>query len=55
LELIKLTDFLFKAKEVSAGIEHSLILTEDDRLYACGNNMDGNLGLGHNYSSDSFL
>lgn len=32
-----------------------MILTDDDKLYACGNNMEGNLGLGHTYSSDNFL
>jgi len=40
---------------VSAGIDHSLILTTDDKIFAVGNNKNGNLGLGHNYSSDSYL
>jgi len=32
-----------------------LILTTDDKIYGAGNNKYGNLGLGHTYSSDSFL
>jgi len=40
---------------VAAGTEHSMILTQDGRVYAAGNNQSGNLGLGHNYSSDKFL
>jgi alpha-tubulin suppressor-like RCC1 family protein len=53
--LIKLPEFPLKASKVASGIEHSLILTDDDKIYACGNNVEGNLGLGHTYSSDSFL
>ena len=55
MEFSKLTDFAFKVKKAAAGLEHTLLLTDDDKLYACGNNMEGNLGLGHNYSSDTFL
>jgi alpha-tubulin suppressor-like RCC1 family protein len=51
----QLIDFSFPSKQVSAGCEHSLILTQDGRVYAAGNNLNGNLGLGHNYSSDKFL
>jgi alpha-tubulin suppressor-like RCC1 family protein len=51
----QLSDFSFPTKEVAAGSEHSLVLTQDGRVYAAGNNMNGNLGLGHNYSSDKFL
>jgi alpha-tubulin suppressor-like RCC1 family protein len=40
---------------VASGTEHSLILTSDGRVYAAGNNQNGNLGLGHNYSSDKFM
>ncbi len=54
-ELIKLNDFPLKAIKVASGNDHSLILTDDDKIYACGNNIEGNLGLGHTYSSDSFL
>jgi len=32
-----------------------LVLTEEGKIYACGNNSEGNLGLGHTYSSDNFL
>ena len=55
LEMQKVTEFPYKATKVAAGIEHSLILTDDDKIYSCGNNTEGNLGLGHTYSSDSFL
>lgn len=44
-----------KAKAVAAGAQHSLILGTDGQVYASGNNQNGNLGLGHTYSSDSFL
>jgi alpha-tubulin suppressor-like RCC1 family protein len=53
--MTRVGDLTFKAKKVAAGIQHSLILTEDDKVYACGNNGEGNLGLGHTYSSDNFL
>ena len=51
----QLTDFSFSTKQVAAGTEHSLILTNDGRVYSAGNNNNGNLGLGHNYSSDKFI
>jgi alpha-tubulin suppressor-like RCC1 family protein len=51
----QLTDFSYSAKQVAAGSEHSLILTNDGRVYGAGNNNNGNLGLGHNYSSEKFL
>jgi alpha-tubulin suppressor-like RCC1 family protein len=51
----QLSDFSFPTKQVAAGSEHSMLLTQDGRVYAAGNNMNGNLGLGHNYSSDKFL
>jgi len=54
-EMKRLTDFPFKVKRTAAGIDHSLLLTEDNQIFACGSNLDGNLGLGHNYSCDSFL
>lgn len=40
---------------MAAGFDHSLLLTHDGRVYAAGNNTNGNLGLGHNYSSEKFL
>jgi X-linked retinitis pigmentosa GTPase regulator len=54
MALKQLTDFNFHAKQVAAGSDHSLILTEDGRVYAAGNNQNGNLGLGHNYAGDKF-
>jgi len=48
-------EFRQRAIDVAAGDEHSLILSTDQRLYACGNNQTGNLGLGHEFSSDSPL
>jgi alpha-tubulin suppressor-like RCC1 family protein len=54
-ELIKLQEFPYKSVKASAGVDHSMILTEEDKIFACGNNIEGNLGLGHTYSSDSFL
>lgn len=55
VDFIMIPDFPHRAKAIDAGVEHSLILTTDDKIYACGNNKLGNLGLGHTYSSDSFL
>jgi alpha-tubulin suppressor-like RCC1 family protein len=55
MQFQKLNDFSYSAKQVAAGSEHSLILTNDGRVYSAGNNSNGNLGLGHNYSSDKFL
>ena len=54
-EFVKLTNFASKAIAVAAGIDHSLILADDHKIYSAGNNIEGNLGLGHTYSSDSFL
>ncbi len=50
-----LPNFLNRAIKVAAGAEHSIVLTKDGEIYASGNNSEGNLGLGHKYSSDSFL
>jgi alpha-tubulin suppressor-like RCC1 family protein len=36
-----------KARKVSAGIGHSLIIDLEGNVYAFGNNEDGQLGLGH--------
>lgn len=55
MEFLQIPDFNFRAKQIDAGIEHSMILTTDDKIYGAGNNKYGNLGLGHTYSSDSFL
>ncbi|CDW78422.1 UNKNOWN [Stylonychia lemnae] len=55
LEYHQIPDFNYKAKMIDAGIDHSMILTSDDKIYGAGNNKYGNLGLGHTYSSDSFL
>ena len=54
-EMQVLKEFPFKAKKVAAGVEHSLILTQDEKIYGSGSNLEGNLGLGHTYSSDNFL
>lgn len=54
-EFTIIPDFLHRAKSVDAGIDHTLILTKDNAIYGVGNNKFGNLGLGHTYSSDSFL
>jgi alpha-tubulin suppressor-like RCC1 family protein len=55
LEFVQIPEFPHRAKYCSAGGEHSLILTSDEKIFSCGNNKLGNLGLGHAYSSDSFL
>ncbi|KAL0478928.1 hypothetical protein AKO1_007824 [Acrasis kona] len=34
-----------KVKKVSAGFDHTLILTTDGNIFACGSNSDGQLGL----------
>jgi alpha-tubulin suppressor-like RCC1 family protein len=54
-EFTPIPDFPYRAKQVEAGIDHSLILTVDNNIYSVGNNKFGNLGLGHTYSSDNFL
>ncbi len=36
-----------KVKAVSAGDDHTMVVTEDGRLFAFGGNNDGQLGLGH--------
>ena len=49
------SEFKGVAIDVAAGEEHSLLLTNDLKVFAVGNNLKGNLGLGHNFSSDTFL
>jgi alpha-tubulin suppressor-like RCC1 family protein len=45
VELISFRTFLTKpVRRVSLGGEHSLILTYDDCLFACGSNQHGQLG-----------
>lgn len=55
LEFSQVPDFPHRARSAVAGIDHSLILTVDDKIYSAGNNKQGNLGLNHTYSSDNFL
>lgn len=35
--------------DISVGSEHALVLTADGQVYAWGNNVDWQLGLGMNY------
>ncbi|CAM9161207.1 unnamed protein product [Ectocarpus sp. 12 AP-2014] len=37
--------------KMAAGLEHSLALTESGDLYAFGDNLSGQLGLGHNFTA----
>ena len=41
-----------KTVQVSTGSKHTLILTQEQKVYAMGHNSEGNLGLGHTYSSN---
>lgn len=45
-----------KIINISAGNEHSLLLTSDtsNNLYSCGNNSNGELGIGNNTNQSSF-
>ena len=54
MSLRHLAEFTMAAKQVAAGSDHSLILTEEGIVYGAGNNQNGNLGLGNNYQSDHF-
>ncbi|XP_066279833.1 RCC1-like G exchanging factor-like protein [Branchiostoma lanceolatum] len=40
-----------KVKQLAAGLDHSLFLTEDGEVYSCGWGADGQTGLGH-YKSE---
>lgn len=59
VELVSFRTFLSRpVKKVALGGDHSLILTHDDALFACGNNEHGQLGvasLGKEYSFDPCL
>lgn len=35
--------------DIAVGLEHTLALTTDGKVYGWGNNADWQLGLGHNY------
>ena len=45
-------DLYYKAEKVACGTKHTLILNEHNQVYAVGENSTGNLGQGHQYSSD---
>ena len=42
------------AKQVVAGLEHTMILAEDGTVFACGHNLYGQLGLGDDESLNTF-
>lgn len=42
----------YKVVKAAAGISHTLLLTDQNLVYAVGDNTKGNLGQGHTYSSD---
>lgn len=42
-------------KDISCGSEHSILLTEKGKVYVCGNNYNGQLGIGNNNNVYSFL
>ncbi|MEC8263814.1 MAG: chromosome condensation regulator, partial [Pseudomonadota bacterium] len=42
------------AKQVVAGIDHTMILAEDGTVFACGSNIYGQLGLGNNDDRHTF-
>jgi alpha-tubulin suppressor-like RCC1 family protein len=42
------------AKKVVAGLYHTMILTEDGEVFACGENKEGQLGLGDNVDRNTF-
>lgn len=52
LDKVKLS---FKAKDISAGFDHLLILSQNGELYGCGNNSYGQLGKTNYGSSTSTL
>ncbi len=49
--MTQVQNFQYRALSVAAGIDHSLILTVENKVFACGNGKDGNLGSGSLHSS----
>ncbi|KAH7277691.1 hypothetical protein KP509_38G002500 [Ceratopteris richardii] len=43
-----------RCKQVSAGVNFTIVLTEEGHAYACGKNTHGQLGLGDTMSRDTF-
>lgn len=43
-----------KVLKISCGNCHTLLLTENGNIYSCGYNIHGDLGLGHNTSTNTF-
>ncbi|GAA5849583.1 hypothetical protein JCM8547_000504 [Rhodosporidiobolus lusitaniae] len=52
---VKLPEEMGKIKQIAAGFEHLLMLTEDGEIYGTGCNTDGQLGLGPSSSLDGGL
>ena len=48
-------DFHTRIRKISAGASHTLVLTENGRIYAAGNNKQGQLGVGSRKSSLAFV
>ena len=52
MELTSIKDLYFKVTKVACGLKHTLLLNDKNQVYAAGDNSTGNLGQGHQYSSD---
>ncbi|ESO04408.1 hypothetical protein HELRODRAFT_79114 [Helobdella robusta] len=53
-QLVNRIDFKEKIKQVVCGQDHTLLLTDDGRLFACGLSTDGQTGQGHYECVENF-
>ena len=51
-EFTQVPGLYYKVEKVACGSTHTLLLNEQNLVYAVGDNSKGNLGQGHKFSSD---
>ena len=53
-DMRRVVEAKYTIKEVACGLAHTMLLTEDGKVYACGVNEDGQLGVGDETNKNRF-